>query len=201
MTKATMRTLSQPPIESPRSYRWTVAEFHKLAETGIFTEDDRIELIEGELIEMAPIGSTHASLVKRLNHRFITLLGNKVIVSVQDPIALGEGSEPQPDIALLHWRNDFYEAANPGPEDVLLIIEVADTTADHDREIKVPLYARYGIPEVWIIDLQKPRVETYRKLVEGEYSQIHHYREGQIAPELLPEAVIELKGLFRYEKG
>ena len=94
----------------------------------------------------------------------------------------------------------FIEAANPGPEDVLLIIEVADTTADHDREIKVPLYARYGIPEVWIIDLQKPRVETYRKLVEGEYSQIHHYREGQIAPELLPQAVIELEGLFRREK-
>lgn len=102
-------------------------------------------------------------------------------------------------IALLRWRSDFYEAANPGPEDVLLIIEVADTTADHDRQVKVLLYARHGIPEVWIIDLQKPRVEIYRKLVEGEYSQIQHYREGQIAPELLPEAVIELEGLFRYE--
>ena len=179
-----------------RHYHWTVDEFHKITAAGVLTEDDRIELIEGELLEMAPIGSGHASHVKRLNHRFTALLGNKAIVSIQDPIALGESSEPQPDIALLCWRDDFYEKNNPQPQDILLIIEVADTTASFDREVKVPLYARHDIAEVWIIDLQKQRVETYRQLVDAEYSEIKHHRQGKIAPELLPEAVIELTELF-----
>lgn len=180
----------------PRPYRWTVAEFHKLADAGLFTEDDRIELIEGELIEMAPIGSDHGGNVKKLNHKLTTLLGGKAIVSVQDPVTLGEHSEPQPDIALLRWRDDFYQHAHPRPDDVLLIIEFADTTARYDREVKVPLYARHGMAEVWLLDPAQRRLEAYRRPITGEYTEIQYYREGPVAPERLPEAVIRLADLL-----
>lgn len=182
--------------ESPRPYRWSVAEYHNLAEKGIFAEDDRVELIDGEIIEMAPIGSDHAGNVKQLNHKLTVLLDQKALVSVQDPIIFGDHSEPEPDIALLHWREDFYKGSNPVPEDVFLIIEVADSSARYDREVKVPLYARHGIPEVWLLDLQQRRLEVYRSPVEGEYSEIKHLRAGKIAPLALPEAVIDLAELF-----
>ncbi|MFO1349314.1 MAG: Uma2 family endonuclease [Gammaproteobacteria bacterium] len=187
---------AQRAVETTHPYRWSVAEFHKLAEAGIFTEDDRIELIEGELVEMAPIGSDHGGSVNRLNHKFTALLVNKAIVAVQNPILLGDKSEPQPDIALLRWRDDFYSVANPTPDDILLIIEIADTTARYDREVKVPLYARHGIPEVWLVDLRKRRLETYRKLNDGEYGEITHHRSGSIAPLLLPQAGIDVAELF-----
>lgn len=183
-------------VETPRPYRWNVKAFHKLGEIGIFHEDDRVELIEGEIIAMAPIGSGHSSRVKRLNYHLNALLNKKAIISVQDPVILGDYSEPEPDIALLRWRDDFYEEATPKVEDVLLIIEVADTTSRYDREVKVPVYANYGVPEVWIVDLSKYCLESYRRLVEGEYKEIKHYREGSIAPNLLPEALIDVAELF-----
>ena len=179
-----------------RRYHWTVDEFHKITAAGVLTEDDRIELIEGALLERAPIGSGHAGRVNYLSNYLPHKLYGKAIIAVQNPIVLGENSEPQPDIALLRWRDDFYEKNNPQPQDILLIIEVADTTASFDREVKVPLYARHNIAEVWIIDLQKQRVETYRQLVDAEYSEIKHHLQGNIAPVLLPEAVIELTELF-----
>ena len=180
----------------PHPYHWSVQEFHQLAEKGIFNEDDRIELISGELLEMAPIGSDHAGHVKQLNRFFNQRLADKVIVSVQDPIILDDDSEPQPDLALLRWRDDFYKPANPSAADVLLIIEVSDSTIEFDRNTKVPLYASHNIPEVWIINLNKRRVETYRKLRDGEYSEIAHHHEGKIVPELIPEATIEIAQLF-----
>ena len=182
--------------EPPRPYRWTVAEYHDLAEKGIFSEDDRVELIDGEIIEMAPIGSDHAGNVKQLNHKFTVLLDQKALVSVQDPVIFGDHSEPEPDIALLHWRADFYKNANPTPADVFLIIEVADSSARYDRDIKVPLYARHDIPEVWLLDLQQRRLEVYRHPVAGEYREIKHLRDGRIAPLLLPDAVIDLTELM-----
>ncbi|GIX47745.1 MAG: hypothetical protein KatS3mg131_1956 [Candidatus Tectimicrobiota bacterium] len=134
--------------------RFTVAEYHKLAEAGILSEDERVELIEGEIVAMAPIGSRHAGAVKRLLDQFIPLqAARRVLLSVQDPIRLGEHSEPQPDVALLRPRPDFYAAEHPGPEEVLLVVEVAETSAEYDREVKVPLYARFGVPEVWLVDL------------------------------------------------
>jgi hypothetical protein len=142
---------------------FTVAEYHKMAEAGILSEDDRVELLEGEIVAMSPIGSRHAGTVKRLLDQFIPLQGaRRVILSVQDPIRLGEYSEPQPDLALLRPRADFYASSHPGPEDVLLIIEVADQSAAVDREVKVPLYARWGIPEVcwWIWAAGARRTES-----------------------------------------
>ncbi len=188
--------MSISTIIQPHPYHWSVQEFHQLAEKGIFNEDDRIELIAGALIEMAPIGSDHSGHVKQLNRLFNQELGGKVIVSVQDPINLDDDSEPQPDLTLLRWRDDFYKSANPSAADVLLIIEVSDSTIEFDRNTKVPLYASHHIPEVWIINLNKQQVETYRKLRDGKYSEITHHHEGKIVPELIPEAAIEIAELF-----
>ena len=186
----------QPAPPTPRPYRWTVAGFHRLAEAGVLGEDDRIELIEGELIEMAPIGSDHAGHTNRLTHQLISLLGEKAVVAVQNPVVLDEVTEPQPDIALLRWRDDFYTRSHPTAADVLLLIEVADSTVRYDRETKIPLYARHGISEVWIIDLQQQRLEAYHKPGDGEYSEITYHRTGSIAPRLLPDAAIALDRLL-----
>ncbi|GIW50689.1 MAG: hypothetical protein KatS3mg081_0044 [Gemmatimonadales bacterium] len=147
--------------------RFTVAEYHKMAEAGILGEDDRVELLEGELVAMAPIGSRHATCVRRLNYLLSRGVGERAIVDVQNPIRLSEYSEPQPDLALLKPRPDFYAAAHPGPEDVLLVVEVAETSADYDREVKIPLYARAGIPEVWLVDLAGAQIETFRQPAQG----------------------------------
>jgi Uma2 family endonuclease len=188
--------LFQSVNETPHPYRWTVQEFHRLADNGLFNEDDRVELIEGEIIKMAPIGSGHAGRVKRLNHTLTVMLDGKAVISVQDPVVLGDYSEPQPDIAVLRWRDDFYIHANPQAEDILLIIEVADSTVRYDRTTKLPVYARYGIPEVWIVNLPQHRIEVYRELVDGEYGETIHHRSGRISPQSLPEAVIDVAGLF-----
>lgn len=127
---------------------FTVAEFERMGKAGIFSEDARVELIEGEIVEISPIGSRHAACVKRLSMYLSRALGDKFIISTQDPIQLDDFTQPQPDVALLQRRQDFYESAHPKPQDVLLLIEVADTTVDYDRLIKLPLYARAGIPEV-----------------------------------------------------
>lgn len=186
----------QASTYTPQRYRWSVAEYHQLGDTGVLSADERIELIDGELIEMAPIGSDHGGNVNRLNHRLSTQLGAKALVSVQNPVVLGQNSEPQPDLMLLRWRDDFYTSANPKADDVLLIIEVSDTTAQYDREVKVPLYAQHDIPEVWLIDLPKQRLETYRKPADGDYSEIIHHRQGRLSALLLSEAVIDLAELF-----
>jgi len=150
---------------------FTVDEYYRMAEAGLFSEDDRLELIEGEVVEMSPIGSRHAACVDRLNRLFSTQVGGRAIVRVQSPIRLGRYSEPQPDLALLQPRDDFYAQAHPEPEDVLLVVEVAGTSAAYDREVKIPLYARSGIPEVWLVDLEAGQVEIYRKPSPNGYQE------------------------------
>ncbi len=148
---------------------FTVAEYERMGEAGIFSADDRLELIEGEIVEMLPIGSRHAACVKRLSAFLNRRLSQAVIISVQDPIVLNDYSEPQPDVALLKQRDDFYENAHPEADDVLLVIEVADTTLEYDRQIKVPLYARSGVPEVWVVNLVDERIETFARPAGGSY--------------------------------
>lgn len=138
----------QTPETAVQSHLFSVDEYHKMGEAGIWGEDDRVELIEGELIDMPPIGSLHAGKVMRLVSFLTTALSNRAIVSPQNPVRLGEHSEPQPDLTVLRFRDDFYESAHPQPGDVHLLVEVADTTVRYDREVQIPLYARYGIPEV-----------------------------------------------------
>ncbi|GIX47759.1 MAG: hypothetical protein KatS3mg131_1970 [Candidatus Tectimicrobiota bacterium] len=156
-----------------------------------------MELIEGEIVEMAPVGSRHAGQVNRLNRLLSRLVGERAIVSVQNPVRLGEHSEPQPDLALLKPREDFYAAAHPGPEDVLLVVEVAETSADYDREIKVPLYARFGIPEVWLVDLAAAQVEVYRQPAPQGYQAVQTLRRGDtLVPLLLPELSLAVEAVL-----
>jgi len=163
--------------------RFTVEEYYEMGRAGILHEDDRVELIEGEIIEMSPIGSKHAACVKRLNRRFTQGLGDRAVVSVQDPVRINRHSEPEPALAVLQPRQDDYAIGHPGPVDVLLLIEVAETSARYDREVKLPLYARAGIPEVWLIDLESGEVEAHRRPSQGTYSDVERYGRGDsVAP-------------------
>jgi Uma2 family endonuclease len=134
-------------------HRLTVAQYHRMGEHGILRADARVELINGEIIDMAPTGSRHAGTLKQLAQILTQALGADALLGVQDPIILDDQSEPEPDLAVLRPRADFYKSSHPGPGDVLLIIEVADSSLRYDRLIKVPLYARHGIAEVWLVDI------------------------------------------------
>jgi Uma2 family endonuclease len=159
--------------------RWfSVEEYDRMIKSGILTADERVELIEGEIVKMSPIGELHAACVKRLNAFFNRLVGRDVIIGVQDPVHLNDFSRPQPDVALLKPRDDFYAQAHPTPDDILLIVEVADTTAASDRAVKVPLYARTGIPVVWLVDLQRDLIEIYARPVNGAYQEAREARRG-----------------------
>lgn len=151
--------------------RFTVDEFQRMGEAGILTRDDRVELIDGDIVRMTPIGHRHASSVRRLNAILSPLVGEAAIIDVQNPLRLGQHAEPQPDLVLLKPKSDFYARAHPGPADVLLVIEVADTSAEYDRTVKVPLYGRAGIAEVWVVDLADGLVEVYRQPARGQYGE------------------------------
>ena len=152
--------------------RFTVDEYHRMAEAGILTEDDQVELLDGQIVPMSPIGSHHAGCVNRLTALFTHAAGNAVTVSVQNPVVLGRHHEPQPDLAVLRYRADGYGARLPEAADVLLVIEVTDTTTDRDRERKIPVYARTGIPEAWLVDLTADRIEVHREPTGGDYTQV-----------------------------
>ncbi len=176
---------------------FTVAEYHQMAQAGILGEDDRVELIEGEIIAMNPIGSRHAAAVARLTRLLVEGAGGRALVWVQNPVQLDPCSEPRPDVALLRPRPDHYATAHPGPGDTLLIVEVADTSADYDRQVKVPLYARAGVPEVWLVDLDAQTVEIYRRPSPegfGEREQVG--RGGTVAPAGLPGLHLDVDGIL-----
>lgn len=157
--------------ESVHRHRLSMDDYHRMGQAEIFARDARVELINGEIIDMTPIGSEHAGLVKYLNRLFSSVVAKQAIVSVQDPITLGQDSEPDPDLALLVPRDDFYVKAHPRAEDVLLIVEVAGSSLQFDREIKVPLYARHGIPEVWLIRLEDRSITVFQEAIQSGYRQ------------------------------
>jgi Uma2 family endonuclease len=173
------------PVQ-PRENCFTVDEYHQLVERGLLSEDSQVELIDGEIVRMSPIGSRHAGAVNRSTMYLNRLLADLVIVSVQNPIRLSDVSEPQPDIALLRPREDFYSNSHPGPDDVLVVIEVADESLRFDRTVKIPLYARARIPQVWLIDLQKNVVEIHSKPRRGTYQKLVRLKRGDglVIPEL-----------------
>jgi len=182
---------------SPPRFRFTVRQYHRMIESGILHEDDRIELIEGELHAMPPINSAHAGKTKRLNRLLSNLVGDAAIVSVQDPLVLGDRSEPQPDLMLLRPQADFYETANPQPEDVLLLIEVADTSLEYDRGVKIPLYGKNGVPEAWLLDLQRKRLEIHLDPGPVGYRKILLPDAGQlVSPSLLPGVEMSIDSLW-----
>lgn len=158
---------------------FTTAEYHQMIEAGIFREDDRIELIEGELYPMSPIGPRHAAAVNRLTECLSEQLRAIAIISVQNPVELSEYSEPQPDLTLLKRRADFYSQSLPSPSDVLVAIEVSDTTHEKDRTLKIPAYARAGIAEAWLIDLFNDRIEIHSQPASGIYQETRIVLRGQ----------------------
>lgn len=164
-------------------HRFDVAEYHRMAEFGILSEDDRVELVGGEIVEMSPIGSLHQAVVDRLNRLFTSSAGQNYIVRPQGPVRLDEHNEPQPDLALLRFREDFYEREHPGSGDALLVIEVSESSLEYDRNIKLPLYAGAGIPEVWIVDLAAGEVESHSgpRASTGGYGTTRRYARGEEA--------------------
>ena len=166
---------------------FTVDEYHRMAEVGILPETHRFELVRGEIIEMAIPGSPHSGRVNRLTYLFVSRLGQAVIVSGQNPVALDAKSEPMPDLALLEPRSDFYTAAHPSPEDVLLVVEVSDTTVRYDSSVKASLYAEAGIPEYWLLDVNKDVLVVRVDPVAGEYRSVQILHRGEaVSPRKLP---------------
>jgi len=176
---------------------FTVEEYHSMVRAGILGEDDRVELIEGEVEEMTPIGSKHAAAVGRLTRLFAEQTGRRAILWVQNPIRLGERSEPQPDVTLLRPREDFYASGHPEPRDILLVVEIAETSVEYDREIKVLLYARYGILEVWLVNLEDEAIEVYQTPSPEGYHEMQTLRRGdRLSPSSFPELKLPVEEIL-----
>jgi Uma2 family endonuclease len=183
--------------DPPRRHRLTVADYYRMAEVGILDEDARVELIDGDIIDMAPPGSSHAATVHFLAETFVRAVERRATVLVQNPVRLSDFSEPQPDLALLRRREDFYRERHPQPPDVLLIIEVAASSLRFDQDTKRPLYARHGISELWLADLGGRRLTRYRAPQHGAYTLVD---EPELGPALEVEALsgvsVDLRLLF-----
>jgi Uma2 family endonuclease len=172
---------------------FTADEYHRMAQAGILGEDDRVELVDGEIVEMTPIGSPHAACVDRLSVQLQQAIAGRGIVRVQGPIRLDARSEPQPDLSILRPRADFYAAAHPTPGDILLVIEVADSSLRYDRNVKIPLYARDAIAETWLVDLPNERVEMFREPAPDGYQSSRQIGRGEkLAPQALPDITLSV---------
>jgi Uma2 family endonuclease len=176
---------------------FTVHEYHRMVEAGILRRTDRVELIRGEVLAMSPIGPPHNGSVLRANNQIMPIVGNRAIVSMQGAVRLSEFDEPQPDIVLLRPRSDFYTAAHAGAADILLIIEMADSSLAFDRTVKADLYAETGIVEYWIADIREGCVWAHSNSDGKRYRDVARFNRGdQIVPRLLPECAIPLVALL-----
>ena len=178
-------------------FTFTTHQYHLMYEAGVFSEGDRLELINGEITGMSPIGRKHATCVARLSALLTIRLDRKAIIWPQNSILLDNGSEPQPDLTILKFREDFYEEGLQTPSDILLIIEVADSTIAYDREVKSPLYAEAGIPEMWLFDVNKKVIEGYSQPSASGYKWIKRYDEGDTLSMLaFPDITFNWNELF-----
>lgn len=178
-------------------HRLTVHDVYRMTETGVLASDARIELIDGALVDMAPIGTRHAATVKRLNRLLMDAVGTQAIVSVQDPLHLSKRTLTQPDLALLKPRADFYAKTAPVGADALLVIEVADSTAGYDRRVKAPLYARHGVPELWIVDLDAGCLRLLRAPLDGVYRDVSALdAPGRVGVQAMPGISLDLSTLL-----
>lgn len=176
---------------------FTTTEYHKLRETGFFKEDDRVELLDGEIIAMSPIGPKHAGCVIRLIAFLTRKVGRHALVNAQNPVWLNEYSEPQPDIALLKPRADFYMESHPTPEDTLVAVEVSDSTLEGDRQIKLPKYAQAGVPEFWLVDLVNNRIEVHALPNEGVYQEVRIVlRHQNVISRTLPQLKLKASDIL-----
>jgi Uma2 family endonuclease len=178
-------------------FRFTVDDYYRMAEVGILKPDDRVELIEGEIVRTSPIGSRHAATVERARRLFERRLGDHVSARSQNPVRLDRRSEPEPDLTLVRFRADFYAESHPAPRDVLLIIEVADTTLHYDRHVKASLYARAGIPECWIADLTDEAIEAHTEPSPDGYRVVRRFHRGErLSPQLLPKTEVAVEEIL-----
>lgn len=177
--------------------QFSVQDYHRMADAGILGHDDRVELIAGEVIDMSPIGTRHAACADRLNMALNRHATSLAIVRVQSPLQIDDYSELQPDLALLRIRDDFYMYSHPTPVDVLLLIEVADSSTFYDRNTKLPLYAQATIPEVWLVSVPEERIERYTQPRNGIYQMIQIVQRGQdVVSNALPDLTIAADGIF-----
>jgi Uma2 family endonuclease len=176
--------------------RLTVADYHRMGDAGILHEDDRIELIDGELFQMASIGTPHMAVVIRLTSRFGALAADRFLVSTQNSIEIPPFSEPQPDIVLLRPRADAYWGARPTPADALLVVEVADSSFAWDRNVKVPMYGRFGVVESWLVDIEDRTITVFLDPGPEEYRSSVEVRESAVSPSCLPDIAIRIDDLF-----
>lgn len=177
--------------------RFTVDEYEQMGQAGILQREDRVELIDGEVVTKMTVGTRHAAVVARLNHRFVLSTGGHAIVRVQLPVRLDRFNEPEPDLALLRPRADFYETAHPGPSDILLVVEVAESSIRYDRTVKARLYARMRVVEYWLVDLNADVVTRYTDPADGSYRRVAAVSPDEpIAPGLLPACVLTTRDIF-----
>lgn len=178
-------------------FKFSVAEYYALAQAGILGADVRVELIDGEIVNMSPINPQHASQVDKLAALFFNRLPGRAMVRQQNPVRLSDDSEPQPDVALVLPEADRYKKAHPKPSEVLLIVEVSDTTLNYDRGTKVPLYARAGIPEVWLVSLSDNRLEVYRHPEDRDYRERLLLRLGDsLSPLAFPDVTFSVQEIL-----
>lgn len=165
---------------SIQRFKFSTEAYHQLGEYGLLPADARVELLDGEIVELSPINSPHSGTINRLQKILEKLLGKTHIIANQNPIQLGKYSEPEPDLAVLLWRDDFYFDKHPVPKEVAFPVEVADSTLEKDRELKLPLYAQANIPEVWIVNLKAKQLEVYTLPSESTYTQTKVYQVGDL---------------------
>lgn len=188
-------TTTAPTRVAPRQRRFTITDCERMAAAGILTEDERVELVAGEIIELSPIGGRHVACVIALTELLGELVGREVSLSVQNPVRCGADSAPQPDVTLLTRRS--YGHALPTPADVLLVIEGADSSRDYDRAVKLPLYATAGIAEAWLVDVVSGTGERHTEPRMGRYSQIAIAGRGEtLASTVLPAIVLPVDALL-----
>jgi Uma2 family endonuclease len=183
--------------EWPRRHRITVEEYHRMAEEGLLAPDARVELIEGEIVDMPPIGSRHNAAVDQLAQLLHAEVGKQAIVRCQGSIRLDDFSEPQPDFAILVRREDFYRERHPTAADILLAIEVSDATLPYDLQTKAALYARHGVREVWVIDLEGETLHRFRGPQGAAYGEVRVDEPTAVSPVSLPDTSIDVSLLFR----
>jgi hypothetical protein len=177
--------------------RFNADEYHRMGEAGVLGPEDRVELIEGEILMMSPIGNRHLASTDRSNRVMVRLAGDDAIVRVQGSIRLSFYTEPQPDLVLLRPRDDFYASRSAGPGDVLLILEIADSSLDYDRVVKARIYAEAGVADYWLVDLPNARLHVLRDPMEGAYRSIRTLSPGEsVAPLAFPGAGVEVAALI-----
>jgi len=183
---------------APAKHRFSVKEYYRMAETGVLRPNARVELLDGQINDMSPIGPFHGGVTKFLTQFFVATAKGRWTTSVQDPVRLDDHSEPEPDLMLLKPSADFYRKRHPLPEDVFLLVEISDSSLERDQEEKFPAYARAGIAEVWIVDLNDQIIEVYRQPNFTGYGAKTILREGDPArPQAFPDAMVDVAELLK----